>query len=93
MSTRPVVPPGRLDIFSHEMLKAGLKMYSPGSPHLQIVRIAEKMFQNQVRQALTETMGPGTKAGDFALKVISAAEEFKKRYLEAQAQIEAEDRQ
>lgn len=86
--TRPVVPPGRLDIFSHEMLKAGLKMH--GNPAL---RIAEKMLTNQVRQALTETMGPGTKAGDFALKVISAAEEFKKRYLEAQAQIEAEDRQ
>jgi len=85
--TRPVVPPGRLDVFTHEMLKAGLKMH--GNPGL---RIAEKMLANQISQALTETLGPGTKAGDFAVKVISAAEEFKKRYLEAQAQIEAEDR-
>jgi len=83
---KPVVPPGRLDVLSHEMLKAGLKAH--GNPGL---RIAEKMMENQIRQALTETMGPGTKAGAFALKVISAAEEFKKRYLEAQAQIRAED--
>jgi len=40
---------------------------------------------------LTETLGPGTKAGEFAIKAISAVEEFKKRYLEAQAQIQAED--
>lgn len=87
---RQLVPPGRLDILTHEMLKAGLKSQGD-DPTMRIVRVAEKMFQNQVRQALTETMGPGTKAGDFALKIISAAEEFQKRYLEAQAQIQAED--
>jgi hypothetical protein len=83
---KAVVPPGRLDILSHEMLKAGLK--ANGDPML---RIAEKMMENQIRQALTETLGPGTKAGDFAIKAISAVEEFKRRYLEAQAQIRAED--
>jgi hypothetical protein len=83
---KAVVPPGRLDILGHEMLKAGLK--ANGDP---LLRIAEKMMENQIRQALTETLGPGTKAGEFAIKAISAVEEFKKRYLAAQAQIRAED--
>jgi len=85
-----LVPPGRLDVLSHEMLKAGLKAHG-NDPAVRILRVAEKMMENQIRQALTETLGPGTKAGDFAIKAISAVEEFKKSYLEAQAQIRAED--
>jgi hypothetical protein len=81
-----IVPPGRLDVLTHEMLKAGLKANKD-----PILRIAEKMMEQKIRQALTETIGPGTKAGDFAIKAISAVDEFKKRYLEAQAQIRAED--
>jgi hypothetical protein len=56
-----------------------------------LLRIGEKMAANHIRQALAETMGPGTKAGELAVKVVQGANEFKRRFLEAQAQIQAED--
>ncbi len=81
-----LVPPGRLDSLTHEMLKAGLKAH--GNPGL---RIAAKMAEKHIGEALTETLGPGTKAGELAVKVVHGANEFKRRFLEAQAQIQAED--
>lgn len=81
-----IVPPGRLDTLTHEMIKAGLKMH--GNPG---IRIAVKMCESQISQALTETIGPGTKAGEIAKRVVNAADEFGKKYMEAQRQIHAED--
>ncbi len=83
-----IVPQGRLDTLTHEMLKAGLKAH--GNPGL---RIAAKMCEAQISQALTESLGPGTKAGQWGTKIAQAVNDFERKYLEAQAQIAAEDRE
>jgi hypothetical protein len=80
-----IIPPGRLDILTHEMVKAGLKAH--GTPGLRIVA---KMAENQISQALTETLGPGTKAGEWGKRIVEAANEFERNYTEAQRQIHAE---
>ena len=80
------IPPGRLDLLAEAMLKTGLKLH--GDPG---VRIAVKMAENHIAQALTETLGPGTKAAVIASKIVSAANEFETKFREARAAIERED--
>jgi hypothetical protein len=86
MIVKTIVPPGRLDILAQEMLKAGLKMH--GNPALRIVA---KMSESQIAQALTETLGPGTKCGEIVQKIVNAADDFERKYMEAHRQIRAED--
>jgi bacterioferritin (cytochrome b1) len=82
----PSVPKGRIDLLAEALLKQGLKLH--GDPTLRTIL---KMAEPQVRQALSETLGPETKAGKAVKNVLDAAEEFSKRYTEARAQIQAED--
>jgi hypothetical protein len=83
---KQLVPPGRLDALTHEMLKVGLKQH--GNPGL---RIAAKMCESQISQALTESLGPGTKAGKWGETIAQAVNEFERKLMEARAQIQAED--
>ena len=83
---RTVVPSGRLDALAEAMIEAGLK--ANGDPTL---RIAARMAKPHITQALTESIGPGTKAGEVAQKIVAMANEFWKRFLEARRQIQAED--
>ena len=83
---KPLVTPGRLDELALLLLKEGLRQ--SGNPGL---RIAAKMAEGHISQALTETLGPATKAGETAAKIAKAAQDFERAFFTARAQIEAED--
>ena len=83
---RMIVPPGRLDVVAQCVFEEALKRH--GNPAL---RIAARMAKSHISQALTETLGPGTKPGLIAADVVKAALEFQRKFIEAQQQIQAED--
>lgn len=83
---QPLVTPGRLDELAVVLLKQGARLH--GNP---LVRIGLNMAEGQLSQALKETVGPGTPAGEWAEKLTTAAREFERRFMEARAQIQAED--
>lgn len=80
------IPRARLDMLAAAMLEAGLKKH--GNP---VLRIVARMASSHINQALEETFGPRTKAGEIAKRLVSAADEFKRKFIEAHRQIEQED--
>ena len=84
---RMPTPAGRLDVLAEAMLEAGLKTH--GDP---AVRVLARMAKPHISQALLETLGPGSKAGELAIKLVNAANDFQRSFLEAQRQIDAEER-
>lgn len=86
MKAKALVP-GRADQLVEAMIERGLKLH--GDP---IVRIAARLAKPHIAQALTETVGPETTVGKWAKYLVEAAGQFEQSFMEAQRQIEAEDR-
>jgi hypothetical protein len=83
MSNNPVVNPGRLDELAVNLLKQGVRVH--GNP---VLRIACKVLDSEINQALTETLGPGTKADELGRIV----REWERRIRQAMGEVEEEDR-
>ena len=82
--SNPVVTPGRLDELAVNLLKQGVR--SHGNPAL---RIAMKVLDAEINQALKETLGPGTKADELGQKV----REWDQKFKNAMREIAEEDAQ
>ncbi len=84
MGEKTVVNPGRLDELATNLLKQGVRVH--GNP---VLRIACKVLDSEINQALKETLGPGTKADELGQKV----REWDQRFKAAMREIAEEDAQ